>query len=113
MTGTASRTWKPPTPGLTECESLVAQTGSVLVSSRASGGRAHCPCYHRITSWWRERSQMVGDLTEAFAVLREKYGTEYPSMLSFVTGPSRTGDIERILVLGAHGPKRLTIFCVR
>jgi L-lactate dehydrogenase complex protein LldG len=32
-------------------------------------------------------------------------------MLSLVTGPSRTGDIERVIVLGAHGPKRLTILC--
>lgn len=97
--------------GLTECESLVAQTGSVLVSSRASGGRALSvlPPHHVVVA---RASQMVGDLTQAFAVLREKYGTDYPSMLSFVTGPSRTGDIERILVLGAHGPKRLTIFCV-
>jgi L-lactate dehydrogenase complex protein LldG len=31
-------------------------------------------------------------------------------MISFITGPSRTGDIERILVLGAHGPKQLSIF---
>jgi L-lactate dehydrogenase complex protein LldG len=30
-------------------------------------------------------------------------------MLSFITGPSRTGDIERILVLGAHGPKELVV----
>ena len=97
--------------GLTECESLVAQTGSVLVSSRASGGRALSilPPHHVVVA---RASQMVGDLAEAFVVLREKYGTNYPSLLSFVTGPSRTGDIERILVLGAHGPKRLTIFCI-
>ncbi len=98
--------------GLTECECLVAQTGSVLVSSRASGGRALSvlPPHHVVVA---RASQMLGDLTEAFAALHTKYGTNYPSMLSFVTGPSRTGDIERILVLGAHGPKRLTIFCVR
>ncbi len=98
--------------GLTECESLVAQTGSVLVSSRASGGRALSvlPPHHVVVA---QSSQMLGDLTQAFAALCEKYGVDgYPSLLSFVTGPSRTGDIERILVLGAHGPKRLTIFCV-
>ena len=97
--------------GLTECESLVAQTGSVLVSSRASGGRALSvlPPHHVVVA---RNSQMVGDLTESFALLSKKYGTNYPSLLSFITGPSRTGDIERVLVLGAHGPKRLTIFCV-
>jgi hypothetical protein len=42
---------------------------------------------------------------------RPPFNSGYPSMISFITGPSRrTGDIERILVLGAHGPKRLTIF---
>lgn len=97
--------------GLTECESLVAQTGSVLVSSRSSGGRALSvlPPHHVVVA---RNSQMVGDLTESFALLSKKYGTKYPSLLSFITGPSRTGDIERILVLGAHGPKRLTVFCV-
>jgi L-lactate dehydrogenase complex protein LldG len=55
---------------------------------------------------------MLRDLPAAFELLKKKYGANYPSMLSFITGPSRTGDIERILVLGAHGPKKLTIFCV-
>lgn len=52
---------------------------------------------------------MVPDLTAAFEHVKQKYGTKFPSFISFITGPSRTGDIERILVLGAHGPKRLTV----
>jgi L-lactate dehydrogenase complex protein LldG len=35
-----------------------------------------------------------------------------PSTLNFVTGPSRTGDIEQTLELGAHGPKALAILIV-
>jgi L-lactate dehydrogenase complex protein LldG len=50
-------------------------------------------------------------LPAAFEFLQKKYAPDFPSMISFITGPSRTGDIERILVLGAHGPKKLTIFC--
>jgi L-lactate dehydrogenase complex protein LldG len=52
------------------------------------------------------------DLPTAFELLRATYGENLPSLMSFITGPSRTGDIERILVLGAHGPRQLTIFCV-
>jgi L-lactate dehydrogenase complex protein LldG len=56
--------------------------------------------------------QLVPDLPAAFALLQQKYSPRFPSMISIITGPSRTGDIERILVLGAHGPKKLTIFCI-
>ena len=96
---------------LTECDALVAQTGSVLVTCRSAGGRtlsALAP-HHVVLA---RKSQLVPDLTAALALLSETYGGDYPSLVSFITGPSRTGDIERILVLGAHGPKRLTIFCV-
>ena len=56
---------------------------------------------------------MLPDLTAAYELLAGKYGaTGYPSFISFITGPSRTGDIERILVLGAHGPKKLTVLLV-
>jgi len=97
--------------GITGCDALIAQTGSVVVTSRSAGGRALSvlPPHHVVLA---RRDQLVADLPEAFALLKAKYGAGYPSMISFITGPSRTGDIERILVLGAHGPKKLTIFCL-
>jgi L-lactate dehydrogenase complex protein LldG len=97
--------------GITGCDALVAQTGSVVVTNRSAGGRALSvlPPHHVVLA---RRDQLVAGLPEAFALLKAQYGASYPSMISFITGPSRTGDIERILVLGAHGPKALTIFCL-
>ena len=97
--------------GLTTCEAIVAQTGSILVSSATNGGRALSilPHAHVVVA---RADQVVGDLTDAFALLRSRHGDRLPSMLSFITGPSRTGDIERILVLGAHGPKELILILV-
>jgi L-lactate dehydrogenase complex protein LldG len=94
--------------GLTGCEALIAQTGSVLVSAPSAGGRALSvlPPHHIVLA---RRSQVVPDLSVALQRVQEKYQDKFPSMLSFISGPSRTGDIERILVLGAHGPKKLTI----
>ena len=97
--------------GISECDALIAQPGSVLVTNRSAGGRALSvlPPHHIVLA---RRDQLAADLTAAFELLKRKYGDNYPSMISFITGPSRTGDIERILVLGAHGPKKLTIFCL-
>ena len=97
--------------GITECDALVAQTGSVVVTSRSAGGRALSvlPPHHVVLA---RRDQLVPDLPAAFELLKMEYGDNYPSMISYITGPSRTGDIERILVLGAHGPKKLTVLCV-
>ena len=97
--------------GVTACEALVAQTGSVLITSRSSGGRALSvlPPHHVVVA---AREQLVPDLSAAFELLRKKYDGDYPSAISFITGPSRTGDIERILVLGAHGPKELTVLLI-
>ena len=97
--------------GISECDALIAQTGTVLVTSRSAGGRAlSClPPHHVVIA---RREQLVADLPTAMALVKQRYDSNYPSMISFITGPSRTGDIERILVLGAHGPKKLTIFCL-
>jgi len=97
--------------GMSECDALVAQTGTVVVTSRTAGGRALSvlPPHHVVIA---RREQLVADLPAAFALIKLRHGAKFPSMISFITGPSRTGDIERILVLGAHGPKQLTILCV-
>ncbi len=94
--------------GITTCDVLVAQTGSLVVNSQTSGGRALSvlPPHHVVLA---RRDQLVCDLTAAFQRVEELHGRNWPSMISLVTGPSRTGDIERILVLGAHGPKKLTV----
>jgi L-lactate dehydrogenase complex protein LldG len=95
--------------GITGCDALVAQTGSVMVTAKSTGGRALSvlPPHHIVIA---QRSQVVPDLTSALQLARKTYAPNWPSFISFITGPSRTGDIERILVLGAHGPKKLTIF---
>ena len=89
----------------------MAQTGSILVSSQTCGGRALSilPHVHVVIA---TLDQLVPTLTDALALVRERYSGSLPSMLSFITGPSRTGDIERILVLGAHGPKELILMLV-
>jgi L-lactate dehydrogenase complex protein LldG len=42
--------------------------------------------------------------------MQKKYGEQLPSSISTITGPSRTADIEKTLVLGAHGPKEFVVF---
>jgi len=95
--------------GVTGCDCLVAQTGSIFVSTRSAGGRALSvlPPVHLVVA---RRDQLVPDLAVAFALLRQRYGRNWPSSLSLITGPSRTADIEKILVMGAHGPKRLALY---
>ncbi|MGB8852190.1 MAG: lactate utilization protein [Pirellulales bacterium] len=97
--------------GITACDAAVAQTGSILVSSRTCGGRglSILPHVHIVVL---AVDQVVATVGDALHFARERAAGRMPSMLSFITGPSRTGDIERILVLGAHGPKELFVFLV-
>jgi len=57
---------------------------------------------------------IVGDYESAFARVRDAYGKrEMPRTVNFITGPSRSADIEQTLLLGAHGPRRLHIVVVQ
>lgn len=96
---------------ITFCEFLVARLGSIMVSSRSGPGRYIniMPDVHIIIA---HTSQLVPALKHAFSALKEKYPQRLPSMVSLITGPSRTADIEKTLVMGAHGPKELYVFLV-
>lgn len=96
---------------ITLCETLVARLGSVMVSSAQLSGRrlAAYPEVHLVVAY---ASQMVPDLKEALAKFRKKYESRMPSMITLITGPSRTADIEKTLVIGAHGPRELYVFFI-
>lgn len=88
------------------CEALVALTGSVLVSSAGCGGRGAsvvAPCHIVVA----RRDQLVPDLEAALARAREiAFDSSY---VGLITGSSRTADIEKMLIIGAHGPRRLVV----
>ena len=57
--------------------------------------------------------RMVGSYEEAWDRLRDRFGPEtMPRTVNFISGPSRTADIEQTIQLGAHGPRRLHIILV-
>lgn len=95
--------------GFTLCEALVARNGSILLSSAGAAGRrlSIYPPIHIVLAY---SSQLVLDLKDGFKLIKSKYGNQLPSMITTVTGPSRTADIEKTLVMGAHGPKELFVF---
>jgi L-lactate utilization protein LutC len=92
---------------VTMAEMLVAQTGSVLISSECGGrGAVVVAPVHIVVA---KAEQLVPDLDAAFARVRERGTATKNSYLCFITGSSRTADIEKILVMGAHGPRRLLV----
>jgi L-lactate dehydrogenase complex protein LldG len=92
---------------ITLAETLVAATGSVFVSSACGGrGAAVVAPIHIVLAF---TDQLVPDLEAAFARLQENDTPQQNSMLVLITGSSRTADIEKILVMGAHGPRRFVV----
>ncbi len=97
--------------GITFCEYLSARTGSALISSKQASGRrlSVFPPVHITIAY---TSQLVYDIKEALNGIKGKYGEMIPSMITTITGPSRSADIEKTLVMGAHGPKEVFVFLI-
>ncbi len=96
---------------ITRCEVLIARSGTVVVSSSGSGRRLNVfPPVHIV---WAEQKQIVPFISDAIKFLKNKYNTDFPSQVTFVTGQSRTADIEKTLVMGAHGPRELIVVIIK
>lgn len=96
---------------ITTCETLVARTGTIVLSSANPSGRT-VSVYAPVHVCIAYTDQLVYDIRDALLGLKEKYGQQLPSLMSFATGPSRTADIEKTLVVGVHGPKQVYLFLV-
>jgi L-lactate dehydrogenase complex protein LldG len=97
---------------ITGCEALIAETGSILVSSAKTQSRKAFvvgPVHIVIAS----ESQLFNTAEEAMQTLLQRYEKNFPSFISIITGPSRTADIEKTLILGAHGPKALFVLITK
>jgi len=92
---------------VTLADALIAQTGSVFVSA-ACGGRGAsvvAPC-HIV---YATTNQLVPDLVTALRIATAQSRLEKNSFACVISGSSRTADIEKILVQGAHGPMRRVV----
>jgi L-lactate dehydrogenase complex protein LldG len=96
---------------ITGCEWLVARTGTIVMSSAQTSGRT-TSVYAPIHICIAFTNQLLYDLKDALQAAKDKYGNNLPSLITFATGPSRTADIEKTLVVGVHGPKEVYLFLV-
>jgi L-lactate dehydrogenase complex protein LldG len=96
---------------ITGCEALIARTGSMMISAAQVSGRT-TSVYAPVHICIAFSSQVVVDVKDGLQLIKEKYGTAIPSLITFATGPSRTADIEKTLVVGVHGPKEVFCFLV-
>jgi L-lactate dehydrogenase complex protein LldG len=94
--------------GLTGAFAGVAETGTLIMRS----GPEHpttlnfLPDSHLVVI---RKSQIVGSYEDAWDKIRVG---KMPRTVNFITGPSRTGDIEQTIFMGAHGPRRMHIVLV-
>lgn len=96
---------------ITGCECLVARTGTIVMSAAQLSGRT-TSVYAPVHICIAYSNQLVTDVKDALQLVKDKYADNLPSLITFATGPSRTADIEKTLVVGVHGPKEVYVFLV-
>jgi L-lactate dehydrogenase complex protein LldG len=95
--------------GITTAQAAIAETGTLVLESAAERHRLVSlvpPVHIAIIA----ASRIAASLGEALALLRE--GKDLSPAVTFITGPSRTADIELTLTIGVHGPQELYVIVV-
>lgn len=96
--------------GVTGCYCAIGETGTLLLLGAPATPKATAllPETHICVV---KKSRMVPAMEDAFALMRSEIG-EPPRAVFFVSGPSRTADIEQTIVIGAHGPYRVHVILI-
>lgn len=102
--------------GITGCESLIARTGTLLLSNIQISSKIPALSLNHIVI--AKLSQLVADIKSSLLMLKNKYGKNLPSDLVFISGPSKTYAIPQLpqhfplTVRGAIGPEMLYLFLI-
>ena len=96
--------------GITGCYCAIAETGTLVFVTGAASPSATFLLPETHVAIVRV-DQIVHGMEDAFARIRAEHSA-LPRAVNLVSGPSRTGDIEQTIVLGAHGPRRLHVVLV-
>jgi len=97
---------------ITGAEYLIAETGTIVMLAGAQASRqiSLLPSIHIVLA---TPQQIFPNMAELFLEIQREHGTKLPgSALTCITGPSRTADIEKVLIKGVHGPMRLILLMV-
>jgi len=94
--------------GITGANFALAATGSVVLESTPEPIRLATTLPERHIVLLDPRKILADDLA-AVPLLRSFHQSQPRNFLAYITGPSRTADIERVLTIGVHGPRELTI----
>jgi L-lactate dehydrogenase complex protein LldG len=89
----------------------VAETGTLVLTSGGDNPTTlnFLPEHHIVVL---EAKDIVGDYESVWDALRKKVGAKMPRTVNWITGASRSADIEQVLLNGAHGPKGLHVIVV-
>lgn len=99
------------TVSITDCECLIAQTGSIMITDKCAGSRVAYSNADMLLVY-ASPSQIVANMKDAIKLLKGKYKTHKPTETVIISGASKSTEIDNQLVIGAQGIKQIALFLV-